>query len=134
MQTAQQGLMEFYTSNQKVYQSLFAFASRPEIVQQFIESYRDQNQWLAFVRPFGKQVTNESIVLPDAVSGASIVTNAPIGLLGAIVEIKIVPGICIWQQNSIPGQLELIYSCGDIMNSNTKHLLYNGYNHFDALL
>ncbi len=134
LQTAQQGLMEFYQINQQAHKNLLQFALRPEIVQRFLESYSSQDQWLSFVRPFDQKESNERVVSSVAAGGASIIPNEPIGLLGAMVVADIVPGICIWQQNSTLSQLELIYSCGDSKHQNAKHLLYNGYNHFDGLL
>lgn len=116
LQTSQQNLLNFYQANQNALQQLINFAQDPTVVNNFIASYLNPDQWLTFVRPFGQQHNNASI-----------------GLIGAIVVADIVPGICIYQQNAA-GQLQPIYTCGNVANQNTKHLLYNGYNHFDALL
>ncbi len=116
LQNGQVNLIQFYQNNHNALQQLITFAQNPEIVKSFIKSYLDQDQWLSFVRPFGQQAV-----------------NAPTGLIGAMVITGIIPGVCIYQQNE-EGQLQLIYSCGNVADPNAKHLLYNGYNHFDALL
>lgn len=93
-------------------------ASQAGVVTEFLNTYDFKNgEYLSFLCP------------PQAEAAQLQLT----GIIGAIVYIRLVPGICIWEQK-INENLVMIYRAGDIMHKETRHLLFDGNIHFDALI
>lgn len=86
---------------------------RKEVFEGFVSSYKSEHgrQWLTFIPG------NE---------------GRAIGIFDAIVKIRKIPGVCVWQQGkTTDGKLSVIHHYGDI--SHATHILFTG-NHFNFLV